>query len=96
MDFPKQPPVVFCKKRCSKKFRKFHRKTPMLESLFNKVAGLKAWNFIKMRFQHRCFPVKFPKTLRTLILKNIYKRLVLDFKVNKYVQYPHFSSNQSK
>ena len=25
--------------RCSSKFRKFHRKTPVLESLFNKVAG---------------------------------------------------------
>ena len=33
--------------RCSEKFRNFHRKTPMLESLFNKAAGLKAWNFIK-------------------------------------------------
>ena len=26
--------------RCSKKFRKFHRKIPVLEYLFNKVAGL--------------------------------------------------------
>ena len=26
--------------RCSWKFRKFHRKTPVLESLFNEVAGL--------------------------------------------------------
>ena len=24
---------VFCKKRCSKKFRKLHRKTPVLKSL---------------------------------------------------------------
>ena len=31
---------VFCKKGALKKFRKFHRKTPMVESLFNKVAGL--------------------------------------------------------
>ena len=30
------------RKRCSKKFRKFHRKSSALESLFNKVAGLKA------------------------------------------------------
>ena len=27
--------------RCSQKFPKFHRKTPVLESLFNKVASLK-------------------------------------------------------
>ena len=33
----------------------------MLESLFNKVAGLKAYNFIKKRFQHKCFPVNFRK-----------------------------------
>ena len=33
----KQPPEVFYKKRCSKKF---HRKTPVLESSFIKVAGL--------------------------------------------------------
>ena len=31
---------AFCKKKCSKIFRKFHRKTPVLESLFDKVAGL--------------------------------------------------------
>ena len=30
-----------------KKFRKFHRKIPALESLFNIVAGLKVCNFIK-------------------------------------------------
>ena len=29
-------------------------------------------NFIKKRLQHRCFPVKFEKLLRTPILKNIY------------------------
>ena len=30
----KQPLEVFCKKRCSLKFRKIHRKTPVSESLF--------------------------------------------------------------
>ena len=30
-----------------KKFAKFHRKTSVLESLFNKVAGLRTCNFIK-------------------------------------------------
>ena len=29
--------------RCSWKFCKFHRKTPVLESVFNKVAGLTFW-----------------------------------------------------
>ena len=73
----KQPPEVFCKKRCSWNFRKFHRKAPVLESLFNNVAGLQACNFIKKILQHRCFPMKFAKFLRTPILKNIFERLLL-------------------
>ena len=36
-----------------KKFRKFYRKTLVLESLLT--------FFIKKRLQHRCFPVKFAK-----------------------------------
>ena len=37
------------------------QETPVLESLFNKVAGLQACNFIKKRLQHRYFPVKIAK-----------------------------------
>ena len=33
----------------------------MLEFLFNKVVGLKACSFIKIRLQHRCIPLKFLK-----------------------------------
>ena len=37
----------------------------MLESFFNKVADLKAYNFfIKQKIQYRCFSVKFAKFLR--------------------------------
>ena len=42
----------------------------MLESLFNKVAGMKTGNFIIKKLQHRCFPVKFAKFLRTSFLQN--------------------------
>ena len=35
-----------------------------------------ACNFIKKRFQNKCFPVKFAKLLRTFILKNICKLLL--------------------
>ena len=35
----KQPLELFCRKICFKKFHKFPRKTPVLESLFNSVAG---------------------------------------------------------
>ena len=34
------------------------RKTPMLESLFNKIAGLQ---FIEKGLQHSCFPVNITK-----------------------------------
>ena len=35
-------------------------------------------NFIKKRLQHRCFPEKFAKYLRTPILKNIFEWLLLN------------------
>ena len=37
----------------------------VLESLFNKVAGIQASNFIKKRLQHKFFPVKIAKFLKT-------------------------------
>ena len=43
----------------------------MLESFLNKVSGLKVWNFIKKKLQHRCFPVKLMKFFRTPFLQNI-------------------------
>ena len=42
----------------------------MLEFLFNKVAGLQAWNIIKKRPQHRCFSLKIAKSLRASFLQN--------------------------
>ena len=56
---------AFFKKNC-----KFYRKIPVLTSPFKKVAGLKTCNFVKNRLQHRCFPVKIEKFLRTLLLQN--------------------------
>ena len=46
------------------KILEIHKKAPVLESLFVKVASLKAINFIKQRFQHRCFPANITKYLR--------------------------------
>ena len=37
----------------------------MSESLFNKVADPKAWNFIKKKLKHKCFPVKFAKVFKS-------------------------------
>ena len=53
----------------------------MLESLFNKVAGLQAFNFIRKRLQHRLFPVNVTRFLRTPILEIICERLLLQIVV---------------
>ena len=57
----------------------------MLEFLYNKGVLRKykvSGSFIKKRLQHRCFPVKFVKFLRKLILKNICERMFLYICVN--------------
>ena len=53
------------------KTRNIHRKTLVLESLFDKVEGLQACNVIKKRLQHRYFAIKIAKFLRISIFKNI-------------------------
>ena len=70
----------FTKKSIFEKFAIFtgKQKTPVLESLFNKIAGLKACSFIKKRLQYKCFPVNTAKFFRILTLKNICERLLLD------------------
>ena len=60
----KQSFVDVLQNRSSCKFRTFHRKTPVLEFFLIKLQ-VKACNFIKRRLQHRCFPAKFSKFLRT-------------------------------
>ena len=52
-------------------FCNIHRKKPVLEALFDRIAGFQVPNFIKKRLQHRCFHGNFAKFLRTTILKNI-------------------------
>ena len=66
----KQPPQGFCKKGVLKKFHKVHLKTPVLESLFNRVSGLRPVILLKKKLQHRCFQVNFVKLLRTTFLQN--------------------------
>ena len=63
--YQKQPREVFCRKKnvLLKISHIFHRKILVLESLFNKVADLRACNFTKMRPQHSYFSVKIAKFL---------------------------------
>ena len=64
------------KKGVLKKFANFTGKR--LEAPFDKVAVLRVCNFSNKRLQHRCFPMKFAKVLRTHILKNICEQLLLN------------------
>ena len=66
----KQPFADAFQNMCSEKFRNIHGKVSLLESLFNKVAELRACNFIKIWLQHRCFSVIIAKFLRTVFLQN--------------------------
>ena len=58
--------------------------TPVLESLFNKFAGLQAGNFIIKRLQRRFFPVNIAKLSEASILKDICERLLLNFIDSKW------------
>ena len=55
----KQPLLDVFQNRCLQQFLSIHRKTPALESLFNKLAGLKVFNFIKKRLQTQVFSCKY-------------------------------------
>ena len=62
---------MFFKTGVLKNFTIFTEKTLVLESLFNKVTGLKACTFIKKRLQHRCFPMNHARFSKTAFLWNI-------------------------
>ena len=51
------------------KISQISQKAPVSESLFNKVVGLQACNFIKKRLQHRFFPVNIVTFLRAALIK---------------------------
>ena len=63
----KQPPNVFFRKKCSKKFQKIHRK----------FTGLRHVTLLKKRPWHKCCPVNFARFLRTHFLQNTSRRLPL-------------------
>ena len=49
-------------KHCVKSVQIRTKKTPYLDTFHAaKVAGVKAFNFIKKRLQHRCFPMNIAK-----------------------------------
>ena len=67
---------VFCKWGVFKNFY-VHRKTPLLESLFDKLSDWRSTPKFKKRLRLRWFYVNFEKLLMRSILKNLCKWLLL-------------------
>ena len=55
----KQPFTVVPQNKCFQKFRNIHKKTVVLEFLFNKVAGLKICSFIKKETPTQVFSYEY-------------------------------------
>ena len=62
-------PEVFGKKGVLKNFPKFTEKKLCRSLFFNKFAGLRPATLCKKIHRHRCFPLIFPKVLRTPFFK---------------------------
>ena len=56
-------PEVYCKRGVLRNFTKFTGKHLCQSLFFNKVADLRSETLLKKRLWHRCFPVKFLRTL---------------------------------
>ena len=69
-----------------------YKNPPVLESLFNTLADLKACNFIKKSHQQSCFPKNIAKFLRTVFFTENLWRLSL----NNYLQYYTRNTLQSR
>ena len=76
--FQKQPFADVLQNRCSYKFCKIHRRTPVLEPFLNEVTALRSKSLLKKRLQHSGFPVNFVKFLRAPFLQNTSGRLLLN------------------
>ena len=76
------------------KSSQYPQETPVLESLFKNVAGLKVCNFIEKRPQNRCFPVNIAKLLILLFSKNICERLLFDFFSCSLLHWPEGSRSR--
>ena len=77
-DVRKQPSASVLQNRRSWKFWKIHRKTLVLESLFNKVARLQ-------RLHHYSFHMIFLKFSRTLYIRTLYTTKIAFIRKNIFV-----------
>ena len=65
------------KKGVPKNLAKFTEKHLCQSLYFNKVTGVRTANLLKKRLWRRCFPVNFPKFLRTPFLQITSRQLLL-------------------
>ena len=77
MNNNKQLPEMFYKKLFLK-ISQYSQEIPAFRSLPNQVAALQISNFLKKRFQRRCFLVNIAKFLKKLNLKKICERLLVN------------------
>ena len=70
-------PEVFCRKGVLRNFAKFTGKHLCQSFFFNKVSGLRPATLLKKRIWHRCFPANFAKFLKTPILTEHLRCLLL-------------------
>ena len=70
-------PEVLCRKGVLRNFAKLTGKHLCRSLFFNKVAGLRPGTLLKNKLWRRCFPVNFAKFLRTPILTEHHRWLLL-------------------
>ena len=76
----------------------FFMSSTMIRSSHQRFSVKKVFllNFIKKRPQHRCFPMKYAKLLRTSNLKNNSKRLLLFYKPTSIFLSKEYDSEKCK
>ena len=73
----KQPPELFYEKRCSYKLHKIHKKTPVPESFFNKIADLRAATLLKKETLAQVLSCEFCKMSTNTLFQNNFGRPLL-------------------
>ena len=73
----KLPSEVFYKKGVLENLAKFTGKQLIQRFFLNNVTNLRPATSFEKRLWYRCFPVNFPKALRTIFLNNTSERLLL-------------------
>ena len=82
--FQKQPPEAFCKEVVHKNFANFIGKHLFWSLFLIKLQAFRPATLLKKKLQHKCFPMKCEKFLRTPILKNTCERLLPYFHYNSH------------